>query len=148
MTDTRVLDRRGFIVACASGACALAASSAACASLATRPVTAVNGVIALQFSEYPELTRPDGVARILPDGARDPLLVLARSDGQHTVLSTVCTHRGCAVESRGEQLVCPCHGSTYDRNGAVLRGPAEQPLRRYQSRAIPGGVEIIVRDGQ
>jgi Rieske Fe-S protein len=148
MSEPHVLDRRRFIAACASGACALAASSTACASLATRPVTSVNGVIALQFSEYPELTRPDGAARILPDGARDPLLVLARPDGQLTVLSTVCTHRGCAVEARGEQLVCPCHGSTYDRNGAVLRGPAEQPLRRYQTRAVAGGVEIILRDGQ
>jgi cytochrome b6-f complex iron-sulfur subunit len=148
MRNTSAIDRRRFIAACASGACALAASSTACASLATRPVTAVNGVIALQFSEYPELTRPHGAARILPDGARDPLLVLARPDGQHTVLSTVCTHRGCAVEARGEQLVCPCHGSTYDRNGAVLRGPAEQPLRKYRTRPVPGGVEIVVRDGQ
>ena len=148
MTDTPVLDRRGFIAACASGACALAASSTACASLATRPVTAVNGVIALQFSEYPELTRVGGTARILPAEARDPLLVLAQPGGGLTVLSTVCTHRGCAVEARGEQLVCPCHGSTYDRNGAVLRGPAEQPLRTYQTRAVSGGVEIIVRDGQ
>jgi len=148
MTNTRILDRRGFIAACASGACALAASSTSCASLATRPVTAVDGVIALAFSEYPELTRPGGAARILPDGARDPLLVLARPDGQLTVLSTTCTHRGCAVETRGEQLVCPCHGSTYDRNGAVLRGPAEQPLHKYQTRAVAGGVEIIVRDGQ
>lgn len=147
MNETLPIDRRRFIAVCTS-ACALAASSTACASLATRPVTAVNGVIALTFSEYPELTRPDGAARILPDGARDPLLVLVRPDGQHTVLSTVCTHRGCAVEARGEQLVCPCHGSTYDRGGAVLRGPAEQPLRKYQTRAVPGGVEIIVRDGQ
>ena len=148
MSDVRVIDRRGFIAACASGACALAASSTSCASLATRPVTTVDGVIALAFSEYPELTRPGGAVRILPDGARDPLLVLTRPDGQLTVLSTTCTHRGCAVEARGEHLVCPCHGSTYDRNGAVMRGPAEQPLRKYQTRAMSGGVEIIVRDGQ
>lgn len=148
MSEPHGLDRRRFIAVCASGACALAVSSTACASLATRPVTSLNGVIALKFSEYPELARADGAARILPDGARDPLLVLVRPDGQLTALSTVCTHRGCAVESRGDQLVCPCHGSTYDRGGAVLRGPAEQPLRKYQTRAVPGGVEIFFRDGQ
>jgi Rieske Fe-S protein len=144
MTSPRVLHRRGFLAVCAGGACALAGTG--CASLATRPVTAVNGVIALRLSDYPDLAHTGGSVRILPDGARDPLLVFARADGQFAALSTVCTHRGCAVESRGEQLVCPCHGSTYDRTGAVLRGPAEQPLRQYQTRATPGGVEIIVRD--
>lgn len=129
---------------CAGGACALAASSAACASLATRPVTSVNGVVALRLADFPELARADGSARILPDGARDPLLVLARPNGELTVLSTICTHRGCAVESRGDQIVCPCHGSTYDRGGAVLRGPAEQPLRKYTTRTIPGGIEILL----
>ena len=146
MTNDRLFDRRGFIAVCAGGACALATTG--CASLATRPVTSVNGVVALQLADYPELTRADGAVRILPDGARDPLLVLARPNGEFTVLSTVCTHRGCAVEAHGEQLVCPCHGSTYDRAGAVLRGPAEQPLRRFATRRIAGGVEIVLRDAQ
>ena len=39
--------------------------------------------------------------------------------------------RGCTVDVHGERLVCPCHGSTYNRSGEVLKGPAQRALQRY-----------------
>lgn len=47
-------------------------------------------------------------------------------------VSAVCTHLGCNVrvdEPRG--LSCPCHGSVFDREGAVSEGPAPRPLECY-----------------
>jgi Rieske Fe-S protein len=45
-------------------------------------------------------------------------------------LTSVCTHQGCDVgfvsESAGFE--CPCHGSQYDFQGRVTRGPAPLPL--------------------
>ncbi|MGH7713637.1 MAG: ubiquinol-cytochrome c reductase iron-sulfur subunit, partial [Gemmatimonadaceae bacterium] len=78
-----------------------------------------------------------------PEGETQPLIVLVGSDGRHTVLSSECTHRACTVEAQGDRIVCPCHGSTYDRKGDVLRGPAERPLRRYPSRLTSDGVLVI-----
>ncbi len=41
----------------------------------------------------------------------------------------MCTHAGCAVSSVADgKIVCPCHGSTFDLEGAVLKGPATKPL--------------------
>ncbi len=42
----------------------------------------------------------------------------------------VCPHRGCAVNWQAEQnrFACPCHGSKFDAQGRVLRGPARKPL--------------------
>jgi len=138
------IDRRRFLVTCAAGACSFAATG--CASLATHPVTALNGVVRLSLADHPALARPRGSIRILPTGERDPLYVLALSDNRFAAVSPICTHRGCTVELQDEHLVCPCHGSTYDRNGAVLRGPAEQPLRRFRVRVQSGVIEIALKE--
>ena len=140
----RDIDRRRFLVTCAAGACAFATTG--CASLATHQVTAVNGVIRLSLADHPDLARPRGSVRVQPTGERDPLYVLALGDNRFAAVSPVCTHRGCTVELQDEHLVCPCHGSTYDRNGTVLRGPAEQPLRRYRVRVQSGVIEIALRE--
>ena len=43
--------------------------------------------------------------------------------------SSTCPHRGCAVNKVVNGTIdCPCHGSTFSLDGAVLTGPATQPL--------------------
>ncbi len=45
------------------------------------------------------------------------------------VLSSKCTHLGCRISaSSNNQLLCPCHGSTFDSSGDVVKGPAIAPL--------------------
>jgi thiosulfate dehydrogenase (quinone) large subunit len=61
------------------------------------------------------------------DGSPD--LVIRQPDGKLSALSAVCTHAGCTVGYQSGQIVCPCHGATYDaRTGAVTGGPASQGL--------------------
>lgn len=45
-------------------------------------------------------------------------------------LNAICTHLGCVVpwSAPNNKFICPCHGSQYDPNGAVVRGPAPLPL--------------------
>ena len=134
------LDRREFVCACA---CLLAGSLvSACASLATRPVSVTNGRIRISLAEHPELARPEGSLKVMPEGATDPLYVLRLDDGQFAVISPICTHQGCTVDIQGPRLVCPCHGSTYDREGRVLRGPAQRSLTRAGVQ-LSDGVLVI-----
>lgn len=140
--DTRGdIARREFLGVCAS--VATAAVCAACASVLVRQVPAVNGRVELPLAQYPELAESGAALQILPNGETQPLIVLVGADGKHTVLSSECTHRACTVEVQGDRIVCPCHGSTYDRKGDVLRGPAERALRRYRSQLTSDGVLII-----
>lgn len=45
-------------------------------------------------------------------------------------LNSICTHLGCVVPwvPAQNKYACPCHGSQYDENGKVIRGPAPLSL--------------------
>lgn len=139
------VDRREFLKA--TGAALLAGGLAGCASLATVPVQPRRGRVRLAVRNYPELAEPGGFLRIRPAGHPTHLLVLALGAGRFAVLSPVCTHRQCLVEVGGRRLVCPCHGSEYDRDGRVLVGPAERPLVRYPAE-LDEGDELVIDLGE
>jgi Rieske Fe-S protein len=52
-------------------------------------------------------------------------------DGALHAVSARCTHLGCLVAFNNAERSwdCPCHGSRFDVDGAVLQGPAVRPLR-------------------
>ena len=133
-------DRRQFV---RQGATALAVVMLpGCASLVTRQVPLDNGRIRLSIRQHPELAEPRGSLRLMPDGWDDPLFVLVLDSGGYAALSSICTHRGCTVDLGGPGLACPCHGSQYDREGQVMRGPASRALARYP--VVVSGDELLI----
>lgn len=123
-----ICNRRDFVATCVV-TCA-GALLAGCVSMVTHPVPVAGGRARIDLANHPELTRPGGAIKIQPEGIAEPIYVLATANG-FTAVSPICTHRGCTVDINGERLVCPCHGSTYDREGRVLKGPAQRALQRY-----------------
>lgn len=77
----------------------------------------------------------------------DPILLISHGDEGYAALSVRCTHQGCHVRRTGGVLSCPCHGSTYDLHGHVVRGPAPSDLRRYPVRMTNKGLEILIDTG-
>lgn len=75
---------------------------------------------------------------------RDERLALLRDAGGLYALSLVCTHLGCTVTVTAGELACPCHGSIFDRQGRVLKGPADQSLRRLVVEERGGVVEVLM----
>jgi glycine/D-amino acid oxidase-like deaminating enzyme/nitrite reductase/ring-hydroxylating ferredoxin subunit len=63
-------------------------------------------------------------------GYRDP-------EGKLHACSAVCTHMGCIVGWNGTDRTwdCPCHGSRFALDGAVLHGPAVKPLEPVEVKA-------------
>ncbi len=51
-------------------------------------------------------------------------------DGGFLAIHRKCTHLGCTVPWVAEQgqFICPCHASTFDITGSVIRSPANRAL--------------------
>jgi cytochrome b6-f complex iron-sulfur subunit len=65
--------------------------------------------------------------------------ILIHDNKGFTALSLVCPHLGCTVESQPEGFACPCHGSRFDLQGKVRRGPAAKPLTQLRVETTPDG---------
>lgn len=67
------------------------------------------------------------------DQFREQGFFIIHRDKQLFVLSSVCTHKGCKVKAQDDQsFLCKCHGSRFDANGHVTKGPAQRDLPRLQ----------------
>lgn len=55
-------------------------------------------------------------------------IAVIRREDEVYALSLICTHLGCTVNVTAENIICPCHGSVFDRDGNVLKGPSDKPL--------------------
>ncbi len=66
------------------------------------------------------------------------------AQGIHAV-SLVCTHLGCIVKPTSAGFECPCHGSRYDREGSVVKGPAPKALPWLKVTA--SGNQIVIDEG-
>lgn len=71
--------------------------------------------------------------RALAQGLKgDPTYIVVAGD--NTIadygINAVCTHLGCVVPWNGseDKFICPCHGSQYNAQGKVVRGPAPLSL--------------------
>lgn len=64
--------------------------------------------------------------------------------GKLTVLENICTHMGCQTGWNAFDVTwdCPCHGSRYLADGAVLRGPATGPLPPLRFHLEDGEIRL------
>jgi nucleotide-binding universal stress UspA family protein/nitrite reductase/ring-hydroxylating ferredoxin subunit len=60
----------------------------------------------------------------------EQLAAFVDDDGQAHLMSARCTHLGCIVAWNPAERTfdCPCHGSRFGPDGALVQGPAARPL--------------------
>jgi cytochrome b6-f complex iron-sulfur subunit len=86
---------------------------------------------------------PPGTSKVI---AGQNILVISESRGI-AAMSLVCTHLGCIVATTEKGFSCPCHGSVFDRDGAIAGGPAPRGLRWLQvGRSVDG--RLVVNAGR
>ncbi|KOM43936.1 hypothetical protein LR48_Vigan05g154100 [Vigna angularis] len=71
--------------------------------------------------------------RTLTQGLKgDPTYLVVEKDRTLATyaINAVCTHLGCVVpwNTAEKKFICPCHGSQYNDQGRVVRGPAPLSL--------------------
>ena len=99
-----------------------------------------DGAEAVGRSRIP-LLKAIGVGR-----SRGTRITLANVAGTLFAIDDTCTHRGCSLgdgKLDGSTVQCACHGSRFDvTSGAVVRGPAEDPVRSYPVHVANGEVQV------
>jgi len=134
---------------------ALAALGVASLGLLRMPKAALLPTPSKKFTVRPPATVP-------PEGFVPPGRNLAfyRDAGGAYAISLVCTHLGCIVKPEANGFECPCHGSVFGKDGAVIAGPAPKglPWRRVEARddgtflvdegeTVPVGTRVAVAQG-
>jgi nitrite reductase/ring-hydroxylating ferredoxin subunit len=75
-------------------------------------------------------------------------VAVAHVGSSYYAFDDTCTHMGCSL-ANGElddtTVTCACHGSQFDvTTGAVLRGPAQRPVRSRATQVEGGDLQIQV----
>jgi len=128
MACENCLNRRAFLTKAALTASALAIG---CGNGEFGPALpshhAPQGAVTIKVSDFPGLATTGILVAVAPERA-----AMRTAATTFLALSTVCTHQGCDTDvvENGTIVSCSCHGSRFDKNGNVLNGPADQPLRR------------------
>ena len=76
---------------------------------------------------------------------RSRRFAIVREGGQVYAVSLICTHLGCTVNVSDSRLSCPCHGSIFERDGKVVRGPAQKGLPHLRVQRQHGNW-LVFRD--
>ncbi|MCP3137262.1 QcrA and Rieske domain-containing protein [Pyxidicoccus xibeiensis] len=94
---------------------------------------AVNGQVVFPFLDYPQLRDNGATVSGVPTGYGKRIFVFRLEDGSLSAVDSICTHQQCEVEFRAQDrdLFCPCHASTFTRQGEVTEPPATLPLKKF-----------------
>lgn len=130
------MDRRQFLV--------LLGGAYGCAATATYQGRVEGGRVLVPLAELPPTFSQRGYALVRAAGLEEPVLILMAEDSGFQAVGARCTHLGCQVRPSRSFLLCPCHGSTFSWDGAVVRGPAQKPLAQYPVEVREGVLEIAV----
>lgn len=64
-------------------------------------------------------------------GLSRELYIHQNADGTFEALLLRCTHMNGKLNPTPEGFTCALHGSRFAKTGAVLKGPAKEPLKKY-----------------
>ncbi|KAG1675340.1 hypothetical protein FOA52_016014 [Chlamydomonas sp. UWO 241] len=76
----------------------------------------------------------------------DPTYLVVNESGiENYGVNSVCTHLGCVVPwvPAENKFMCPCHGSQYNNEGKVVRGPAPLSLALAHATVNASGVVLL-----
>jgi cytochrome b6-f complex iron-sulfur subunit len=125
-------DRREFIrQSCA--ACAGAIAFAILAELESCKTTESTAISVSKNQVTVPLKQMEGKNTLLIKSASldYDIALVKKPDGNYLALQMICPHRHNPVEVTETGFYCPSHGSEFDTEGTVLKGPAATPLKKF-----------------
>lgn len=121
-------------VACACG------QLISCSSKSNDPApTGIDFTLDLTLAANAALTADGGSI------SQQGVIVVRVSAGNFVAYERSCTHQGTPVnyETASKNFVCPNHGSTFDINGSVTKGPATKALTKYNTSLTGNSLRVF-----
>nr|WP_216617786.1 Rieske 2Fe-2S domain-containing protein [Corallococcus carmarthensis] len=106
----------------------------------------IDGKVTLTFAEFPDLQNTGGMVSGNPTGYGKTIFVFKLEDGSYSAVDSDCPHAHCEVgfESSLDELLCPCHASTFTKTGVVTQGPATSDLKKFTVTVDASGVIVTI----
>lgn len=137
------MQRRDFILNACRACAALALVPAAAAlegCTSTKSLAVSEGVLDVPM----DVLGKGSSAVVKATGLSNKLMIVKRADGTYTALELNCPHKNGPLSEKDGQLVCDWHGSTFDMEGAVQKGPSKTGLKTYPVEAAGNVLRVKV----
>ena len=72
------------------------------------------------------------------------IAVQKKEDNSYTAMLLLCTHQQTQLTVTGNGYTCSLHGSQFDKNGNVRKGPAEKPLQHFKTFISDRNLIILI----
>ena len=89
--------------------------------------TPANNMIEIPLS----LFEKNSLQIVRPQGWQYDIAVQKKKEGNYTAILMECTHMANQLTPSQNGYSCSLHGSRFNANGEVIKGPAEFPLKSY-----------------
>ncbi len=73
------------------------------------------------------------------------LAVQKNANGTYTTLVLLCSHAGQPLTRTGKNYYCALHGSQFDHEGHVTKGPAERDMIKLTTQIINDQISIQLK---
>ena len=127
------MNRKEFIKTgcgfCMSGLALSLAALSGCAPAAYQVFKAepVNNMLEIPL----QLFEKGNMQLVRPKGWQYDIAVQKHEDGTYAALLLQCTHMDNQLNVAQNGFACSLHGSRFNKDGNVLNGPAEIPLKKF-----------------
>ena len=81
---------------------------------------------------------------VRPNGWYYDIAVTKKSDDTYQALLLQCTHQDNQLTTTGNGYQCSLHGSVFDKEGQVKKGPASKPLDSYSVTIVNEHILISI----
>ncbi|RPH36282.1 Rieske (2Fe-2S) protein [bacterium] len=125
----------------AAGAGLLASSLSSCAAPPMLDAAVVDHKISVPLSAF---SQSDSQI-VRPNGFLFDIGLHRGANGKFRAFVLQCTHASTQLTPTGDGYTCPEHGSTFDTEGRVTRGPAQIPLRQLPAEVSSDIVVVYLK---
>jgi len=141
------MERRKFVKSCCYTAIGIPLLASCGSAIYYASVIKTSNRLAIKKTAFFEIKNGKETARdfvlVKTPEMNFPICVHKSKNNTYIASLLKCTHRGCELNVGGGIYTCPCHGSEFTIEGAVLEGPAEKKLKTFEIASDNENIYII-----